>query len=303
VDLVELYGDLPPEKQDRALQRGPRRRVVLATNVAQSSVTVEGVTAVVDSGLARFLRYDASVGLDRLELDWISRASADQRAGRAGRTAPGLCLRLWTEARQRSLAAEDEPEIRRVDLSGALLELAVWGERDPADSRGTSLRRARRSSAGSRCSAISVRSKAAGDCDRTRDVAASSAPRLARLLIEGARLGQGERIALAAALLAERDPFRRERSRRASRSESDVLDRTLALEPSSSAVTRTARWASSCKVPRVRSCARATSSLDSPRAQEWRKIATCPKRSSAPCSRPSPTGSRGAARPASAAAC
>ncbi len=231
VDLVELYGDLPPEKQDRALQRGPRRRVVLATNVAQSSVTVEGVTAVVDSGLARFLRYDASVGLDRLELDWISRASADQRAGRAGRTAPGLCLRLWTEARQRSLAAEDEPEIRRVDLSGALLELAVWGERDAA---GFAWYEPPPRSAVERGLAL------LGDLGALEGGAATAigramsrlptAPRLARLLIEGARLGQGERVALAAAMLAERDPFRRERARSASRSESDVLDRTLALE-------------------------------------------------------------------------
>ncbi|HVS17066.1 MAG TPA: DEAD/DEAH box helicase, partial [Planctomycetota bacterium] len=132
LDLRELYGDLPPERQDAALARGPRRRVVLATNVAQTSVTVEGVTGVLDSGLARVVRYDPGLGLDRLELDWISRASADQRRGRAGRTAPGVCLRLWSEARQRSLAVEDEPAIARVDLAGAVLELAAWGERDAA---------------------------------------------------------------------------------------------------------------------------------------------------------------------------
>lgn len=231
VELVELYGDLPPERQDRALLRGSRRRVVLATNVAQSSVTVEGVTAVVDSGLARFLRYDASVGLDRLELDWISRASADQRTGRAGRTEPGICLRLWTEARQRALAAEDEPEIRRVDLAGALLELALWGERDPAaftwyePPPRAAIDRALELLEQLGALEANVVTPLGKDMARL-----PTAPRMARLLIEGARLGQGERAALAAALLAERDPFRRDRKRAASSSESDVLDRVLALE-------------------------------------------------------------------------
>ncbi|MGL5094004.1 MAG: helicase-related protein, partial [Planctomycetia bacterium] len=93
INLCELFGDLPPEKQDAVLRRGPRRKIVLSTNVAETSVTIEGVTGVVDVGLARVLRYDPAVGLDRLELEKISRASADQRAGRAGRTAPGVCVR------------------------------------------------------------------------------------------------------------------------------------------------------------------------------------------------------------------
>src|SRR5262245_34284091 len=130
--VAELYGDLPLEEQDRALRPGARRRIVLATNVAETSVTVEGVTAVVDSGLARIARYDPAVGLDRLELERISRASAEQRAGRAGRTAPGLALRLWTEREQRSLQERGEPEVRRVDLAGPLLQLLAFGERDLA---------------------------------------------------------------------------------------------------------------------------------------------------------------------------
>src|SRR5262245_39469499 len=132
LDLAELYGDLPLEEQDRALRPGPRRRVVLATNVAETSVTVEGVTAVVDSGLARVARYDPGVGLDRLALERISRASAEQRAGRAGRTAPGLALRLWTEREARSMAERNEPEIRRVDLAGPALQLLAFGECDLA---------------------------------------------------------------------------------------------------------------------------------------------------------------------------
>ena len=118
-EIHELYGDLPPEQQDAVLQRCSSRKIVLATNVAQTSVTIDGVTAVVDSGLARVMRFDPSVGLDRLVLERISRASADQRAGRAGRTAPGVCLRLWSEGEQRSLAPEDDPEIRRGVLAGA----------------------------------------------------------------------------------------------------------------------------------------------------------------------------------------
>jgi ATP-dependent helicase HrpB len=231
LDLRELFGDLPPERQDAALSRGPRRRVVLATNVAQTSVTVEGVTGVVDSGLARVLRYDAGVGLDRLEVDWISRASADQRRGRAGRTAPGVCLRLWTEARQRSLAPEDEPEIARVDLAGAVLELAAWGERDAAQfgwyeaPPAAALERAREL-----LEALGALER--GAITRLgRDMARLPAPpRIARLLLAGAAEGHGARVALAAALLAERDPFRRGGARRHVPAHSDVFERVLALE-------------------------------------------------------------------------
>src|SRR6185503_11507708 len=125
--LVELYGDLPPEAQDAALLPGERRKVVLATNVAESSVTVAGVRAVVDTGLARTLRHDPAVGLDRLALGRISRASAEQRAGRAGREAPGVCLRLWSAAEDRALKAFDEPEVRRADLAGPALQLLCAG--------------------------------------------------------------------------------------------------------------------------------------------------------------------------------
>ena len=101
--LLQLYGDLPAEQQDAVLQRGDRRKVVLATNVAETSITIDGVRAVVDSGLAKVMRFDPAVGLDRLESVRISRASADQRTGRAGRQGPGLCLRLWTTHDDRSL--------------------------------------------------------------------------------------------------------------------------------------------------------------------------------------------------------
>src|SRR5262245_6725259 len=128
--VVSLYGDLPAEEQDAALQPQARRKIVLATNVAETSVTVNGITAVIDTGLARMLSYDPAVGLDRLELTPISRASADQRAGRAGRTRPGTCVRMWSELNHRARAAQTDPEVRRVDLAGAGLQLLRLGEND-----------------------------------------------------------------------------------------------------------------------------------------------------------------------------
>src|SRR5439155_11608314 len=107
-----------------------RRKIVLATNVAETSVTVEGVTGVVDTGVARTLVFDPGVGLDRLRLMPISRASADQRAGRAGRTQPGVCIRLWSASAHRARPEQTEPEIRRVDVTGAVLHLLALGERD-----------------------------------------------------------------------------------------------------------------------------------------------------------------------------
>jgi ATP-dependent helicase HrpB len=131
IRLMPLFGSLPAEAQDAVLEPSQGRKVVLATNVAETSVTIPGITAVLDAGLVRMPAYDPSVGLDRLELGRISRASADQRAGRAGRTAPGICLRLWTRAETEHMQAEDVPEIRRIDLAGPVLDLLAWGE-DPS---------------------------------------------------------------------------------------------------------------------------------------------------------------------------
>ncbi|HKV08907.1 MAG TPA: DEAD/DEAH box helicase, partial [Thermoanaerobaculia bacterium] len=130
--VLPLYGDLPAERQDEVLRPLSRRKVVLATNVAETSITIDGVTAVVDSGLVRRLRFDPATGLDRLELGRVSRASADQRAGRAGRQAPGVCLRLWPAWEHASLPERETPEIARVDLAGPALQLLSWGESDLA---------------------------------------------------------------------------------------------------------------------------------------------------------------------------
>lgn len=129
VIICPLYGDLPAAAQDRAIRADPqrRRRVVLATDIAQTSLTIEGVSAVVDSGLARRPRFDPNSGLSRLHTLPISRSSADQRAGRAGRLGPGLALRLWTEAEHAQRAAHERAEILDADLAALALELARWG--------------------------------------------------------------------------------------------------------------------------------------------------------------------------------
>jgi ATP-dependent helicase HrpB len=240
--VMQLYGDLPPERQDEALRPSAQRRIVLATNVAETSVTVEGVTAVVDCGLARRLRYDAAAGLDRLELARISRAAADQRAGRAGRQGPGICLRLWPEREHAARQAFETPEIARVDLAGPALQLLAWGETDLA-AFGWFEAPAAASLAAAQALLVRLGAIDPGGAGVTADGGAMARlpvhPRLARLLLEGHRSGVAADAALAAALLAERDPFPRpprpaghaaERAPGASHSSrSDLLDRLDAL--------------------------------------------------------------------------
>jgi len=133
-DILPLHGELSPAEQDRAVDPSDdaRRRIIVATNVAETSLTIEGVTGVIDSGLARIARFDAARGLNSLTVEKISQASADQRAGRAGRTAPGLCLRLWSEAEYVRRPAHTLPEILRMDLAEVVLTLAASGVNDLA---------------------------------------------------------------------------------------------------------------------------------------------------------------------------
>ena len=232
--IMPLFGELSPEQQDAALQRQPKRKIVLATNVAETSVTVDGVTAVIDTGLSRQLRFDPNVGLDRLELLPISRASAEQRTGRAGRQQPGVCIRLWSEASHRARPEHTSPEIQRVDLAGPVLQLKAWGETDVLafpwfePPRAESIARAE---------SVLRRLGAIDSHGAVTELGSTLAklpvhPRLGRLLLEGTRLSQPERAALAAALLSERDPFESNASRvrHKAASESDVLDRVEALE-------------------------------------------------------------------------
>ncbi|MBL9136805.1 MAG: ATP-dependent helicase HrpB [Verrucomicrobiales bacterium] len=128
--LLPLHGELPPRDQDAAVARQERPKIVVATNVAETSVTIDGVRLVIDSGLARIPRHDPWRGINTLLVEKISRAAADQRAGRAGRTAPGTCLRLWTADEHLSRAPQELPEVRRLDLAEVVLTLKSAGVDD-----------------------------------------------------------------------------------------------------------------------------------------------------------------------------
>ncbi len=232
VDLAPLYGALEAREQERAIAPAPpgRRKVVLATSIAETSLTIEGVRIVVDSGLARVPRFEPGVGLTRLETVRVSRAGADQRRGRAGRTEPGLCYRLWSEAETASLPAYATPEILAADLSRLVLDLAAWGLGDPA---GLAFLDPPPAPAVKEARALLASLGALDGEGRLTELGRAMArlplePRLARMLIEGARRGAAEEAAAVAALVSERglggddvdlahrlDGFRRDRSRRA----------------------------------------------------------------------------------------
>ena len=208
VELFPLHGSLSSEDQDRALRPSARRKVILATNIAETSLTIDGVTTVVDSGLARVAGYDPARGLDRLELGRISRASADQRAGRAGRTAPGRCVRLWTEAEHRGLPEADRAEIRRVDLTATVLALRAWGVAEPANFTWFEAPDPVALGGAERLLVLLGAVEAAhGPITplgrRLLDIPAH--PRLGRLLIAASALGLEREGAALAALLAEKD--------------------------------------------------------------------------------------------------
>ena len=239
IAVLPLYGDLPPDQQDRVLADIGRRKVILSTNVAETSLTIPGVTAVIDSGLARQSLVSHATGLPRLELVPISKASADQRAGRAGRTAPGICWRLWDESGHQHRPPADLPEAVRGDLAGPLLQLLALGEaadfpwldRPPPEAMATAR--------GLLAHLGAVAATAAGRDEVTplgHDLLRLPAhPRLARLLLAGARHGVLREASIAAALLSERDPFRTPRGggprdRLSVRTRSDIVDRVAALQ-------------------------------------------------------------------------
>ena len=208
IEIVPLYGALDSVAQDRAISAPPvgRRKVVLATAIAETSLTIDGVRIVIDSGLARVPRYEPDVGLTRLETVRVSRASADQRRGRAGRTEPGICYRLWDEPQTASLEPYGKPEILAADLSSLVLDLAQWGVGDPATLAfldpppAAALAEAR----------ALLRDLDAIDADgRITDMGRSLRrlplhPRLARMLLVAAQEGAGPSAAMVAAILSER---------------------------------------------------------------------------------------------------
>jgi ATP-dependent helicase HrpB len=208
VDLCPLYGALDPAEQDRAIAPSPpgRRKIVLATSIAETSLTIQGVRVVIDCGLARVPRFDPSSGLTRLATMRVSRAAADQRRGRAGRTEPGVCWRLWDEAETRSLPAFERPEILEADLSGFALDLARWGARDP---KGLAFLDPPPPTAFAEARGLLHRLQALdGEGTLTPHgqalAALPLAPRLAHMVIRGAASGAGRRAARIAALIGER---------------------------------------------------------------------------------------------------
>jgi ATP-dependent helicase HrpB len=232
IEIVPLFGALDAAVQDRAIAPPPKghRKAVLATSIAETSLTIEGVRIVVDSGLARVPRYEPDIGLTRLETVRASRAAVDQRRGRAGRTEPGVCYRLWDEPQTASLAVYTQPEILSADLSSLVLDLAQWGVSDPSslaflDSPpAPALKEAREL----------LRELGAIDGDgRITDEgrslrALALPPRLARMIVDSHRLGAGRAAAEIATVLTERglggdhvdldvrlEAFRRDRSQRA----------------------------------------------------------------------------------------
>ena len=213
LSLHALYGELPQAEQQAALLPDPqgRRKVVLATTIAETSLTIEGIRVVVDSGLTRIPRFDPRTGLSRLETVRVTRDAADQRAGRAGRLGPGVCYRMWSEMTHHQLQASRLPEIMEADLAPLLLDLAQWGVKDPASLSwltlppAAALRQAREVLTGLGAlldGNITPRGKAL--------LRYPTHPRLAHLLLEAEATGQGALAADVAALLEERDPLPRD---------------------------------------------------------------------------------------------
>lgn len=213
LEVVPLHGALDAAAQDRALLPGTRRRVVLATNIAETSLTVPRVSAVIDTGLVKQPRFDPAAGLDRLELVRISRSSADQRAGRAGRLGPGRALRLWSAADHAGLPEADLPEIRRLDLAPALLAVLSFHPGDPG--RFAFFEPPER--AGLEAAISLLRMLGALEpssfrlTERGRRLALLPVPpRVGAMLEQGRALGLEGDAALLAAILAERDPLPRD---------------------------------------------------------------------------------------------
>ncbi|MEW9673983.1 ATP-dependent helicase HrpB [Ammoniphilus sp. 3BR4] len=212
IRIAPLFGNLPQKWQDEAIapSRGGERKVVLATSIAETSLTVEGVEVVIDSGLMRVPRFSPRTGMTRLETIPVTRSSADQRRGRAGRLGPGTCYRLWTEEEDRQLASSANPEILQTDLSQLALELAAWGVHDPAELAWLD---PPPQAALSKARELLMHLGALGEDGRMtahgRSIAESGLhPRLAHMILKAIPAGLGGLACEIAALLNERDLLR-----------------------------------------------------------------------------------------------
>ncbi len=232
IDLAPLYGQLTPAEQDRAIQPAPegRRKIVLATSIAETSLTIDGIRIVIDSGFRRIPVYEPATGLTTLATTRVSRAGADQRRGRAGRTSPGICIRLWNAGQTAALAPFETPEILAADLSGLMLDLAAWGVSDPGT---LAFLDPPPGPAWAEAKALLTRLDAITPSGALTAAGKALArlplhPRLAHMVIAGAEDGDAERAAELAVLIGERglggddidlgrrhERFRTDRSRRA----------------------------------------------------------------------------------------
>ncbi len=226
--ILPLYGDLSFADQQRALQPSAHRRIILATNIAETSLTIAGVSVIVDSGMQRQLHNDAGKGINRLITERVSAAAATQRAGRAGRLGPGVCYRLWSQQTQASLLAFTPPEICRIDLTELCLQLALWGVADPSQlvwldpPPAGPYREAQR--------LLQLLGAIDAECRITRQGREMATypvhPRLARMLLLAGERGLLPVACDLAALLSERDILRsQDRSGSLQKSASDVQDR------------------------------------------------------------------------------
>ncbi len=231
VELIPLYGGLSPQQQDRAIApcREGQRKVVLTTSIAETSLTIDGISTVIDAGLMRLPRFDPRSGMTRLETQIVSASSAEQRRGRAGRLRPGSCYRLWSQERQQQLSAQSPAEILHADLAPLLLELAQWGSSaeelnwlDPPpsahlDQAHDLLRQL-----------AAIDSRGALTHQGKQLLTLGAHPRLATMMLQAKQMGQGQLGCQLAALLSERDPL-------SSRSQgADLRQRLLHLHSSGS---------------------------------------------------------------------
>ncbi|HEX6135427.1 MAG TPA: ATP-dependent helicase HrpB [Longimicrobiales bacterium] len=211
-DVRRLFGDLPQDEQDRAIAPSPPggRKIVLATSIAETSLTIEGVRVVVDSGLMRVPRFSPRTGMTRLETVRVSRAAADQRRGRAGRLGPGVCYRMWTEADHGALLEHRPPEILEADLAPLALQLAAWGVERPQELRWIDEPPAAAyAQARELLRELDALDRSGGLTDHGRDMSRLAAhPRIAHMLLRSRALGCAGVAADIAALLAERDILR-----------------------------------------------------------------------------------------------
>ncbi len=229
IDIVPLYGEIPRAAQDMAIRESlsGRRKVVLATNIAETSITIDGVRVVIDGGFQRVQRFSPSIGMSRLETVRVTRSGADQRTGRAGRTGPGISIRLWSEYEDSVLMEKNRPEIMDADLTALALELALWGVKEPERLRWLdlppigSLAHARETL--ERIGALDVQGLVTEHGKRL--AALPLHPRLAHMVLKADDLGQGTLASLIAALLTERDPLGKTRGER----DSDIRHRIEAV--------------------------------------------------------------------------